>query len=43
MEEIGGNEWKLIRTTILDRLWQNNTEKLPKRLFSSLKIPDFML
>ena len=31
----------LIQTTILKRFWQKNNEKLPNKLFSSLKIPTF--
>ena len=38
MEGIGGNEWKFVKRTILSQLWQNNTEVLPVRLFSSLKL-----
>ena len=28
MEREVANKWKLIETAILNRLWQNNTEKL---------------
>ena len=41
MEGLGGNGWEFIKTTILNRFWQNNTEKLPNMLFSSLKTPRF--
>ena len=41
MEEISGNKSKFIETAILKRSSQNNTEKLSKRLFSSLKILRF--
>ena len=30
MEEVGGNKWKVGKATILNRLWQNNAEKLSK-------------
>ena len=29
---VSGNKQRFISTTILNRFWQNNTEKLPKRL-----------
>ena len=41
MEGMTGNKWKFVKRTILNQLWQNNTEELPMRLFSSLKIPRF--
>ena len=37
----GGNKWKFIQKTILKRFWQKNNEKLPNKLYSSLKIPTF--
>ena len=44
MLEVSGNKQKFISTTILNSFWQNNTEKLSKRLFLSLiKSPDFRL
>ena len=39
--DLDGNEWELIETAILNRFWQNNTEKLPPRVFSSLTITRF--
>ena len=42
MEGEGENKWKFIRTAILKRFWQNNTEKLLTRIFSYLKIPRFL-
>ena len=41
MEGEGENKWKFIKTVILKRFWQNNTEKLLTRIFSYLKIPRF--
>ena len=38
MKGVGGNKQKFTYTTICNRFWQNNTEKLSKRLFSPLKI-----
>ena len=32
MEGEGANMWKFIETATLDRFWQNNIEKLAKRL-----------
>ena len=42
MEGEGENKWKFIKTVILKRFWQNNTEKLLTRIFSYLKIPRFL-
>ena len=36
-DEIGRNKWKFVKRTLLNRLWKNNTEELPMRLFLSLK------
>ena len=36
---VGGNKWKFIKAIIRNGFWLNNTETLPTRPFSSLKIP----
>ena len=43
MEGVGGNEWKFIRSTILNRFWQNNTENCLRNYFHLLKSPNFRL
>ena len=39
-ENGGGNEWKMVKITLLIRLCQNYSKKLPKRSLSSFKILD---
>ena len=39
-ESGGGNEWKMVKITLLIRLCQIYSKKLPKRSFSSFKILD---
>ena len=41
LEAGGGNEWKIIKVTLLIRFGQIYSEKLPKRSLSSLKILGF--
>ena len=35
---VSGDNEKFISTTILNKFWQNNTEKLSKKLFSFPKM-----
>ena len=41
MEGEGENKRKFIKTAMLKKVWQNNTEKLLTGVFSYLKIPRF--
>ena len=37
----GGNEWKMVKITLLIRFCQIYSNKLPKRALSSFKMSDF--